>query len=79
MHFYVSRTIWWYVTAEISFIRKSIQGDEQTAATFRTSPEIMADVSAYDLKEVLVIFFNQVANFLSVESGWRFDSVKVSR
>ena len=56
--------------------RGSIQGDEQTTATFRTSPEILADVSAYDPKEVLVILFNHVANFLSVGSGWRFDSVQ---
>ena len=74
--FYVSRAIRWYVTAEITFIRESIQGDEQTTATFRISPEIMADVTAYDTKELLVILFNHVANFLSVESGWRFDSVQ---
>ena len=79
--FYVSRTIRWYVTAEITFIQESIQGDEQTTATFRTSPEIMADVTAYDLKELLVILFNHVANFLSVGSRWRIDSVqnRVSR
>ena len=76
MHFYVSRTIRWYITVEISFIRESIQGDEQTTATFRTSPEIMADVTAYDPKELLLIFCNQVANFLSVGSGWLFDSVQ---
>ena len=76
MHFYVSRTIRCYVTAEISLIRKSIQGDEQTTATFRASPQIMEDVSAYDPKELLVILFNHVANFLSVVSGWRFDSVR---
>ena len=64
------------MTAEIGFIRESIQGDEQTTATFRTSPEILADVSAYEPKELLVIFFNHVANFLSVGSGWRFDSVQ---
>ena len=74
--FYVFRTIRWYVTAAISFIRESIQGDEQTTATFRTSPEIMADVTTYDPEELLVILFNHVANFLSVESGWRFDSVQ---
>ena len=76
MHIYVSRTIRWYVTVEITFIRESIQGAEQTTATFRTSPEIMADVSVYDPKELLVILFNHVANFLSVGSGWRFDSVR---
>ena len=76
MHFYVSRTIRWYVTAEISFIRESIQGDEQTTVTFFTSPEIMADVTTYDQKEHLVILFNHVANFLSVGNGWRFDSVR---
>ena len=38
--FYVFRTIPWYVTAEISFFRESIQGDEQTTAAFRTRPEI---------------------------------------
>ena len=43
-------TVRWYVTAEISFFRKSIQGDEQTTATFRTSPEIMADIAVYDPK-----------------------------
>ena len=64
------------MTAEITFIRKSIQGDEQNTATFRTSPEIMADVTAYDPKELLVILFNHVANFLLVGSGWRFDSVQ---
>ena len=72
---YVSRSILWYVTVDISFIRESIQGDEQTTASFSTSPEIMADVSAYDPKELLVILFNHVANFLYVGSGWRFDSV----
>ena len=76
MRFYVSRTIRWYVTGEISFIRESIQDDEQTTATFRTTPEIMADVSAYDPKELLVILFNHVANFLSVGGGWRFDSLQ---
>ena len=74
--FYVSRTIRWYVTAEVSFTRESIQSDEQTTATFCTSPEIMADVTTYDPKELLVILFNHVANFLSVGSGWRFDSVQ---
>ena len=34
----------------------------------------MADVTAYDPKELLVILFNHVANFLSVGIGWRFDS-----
>ena len=63
MHFYVFRTIRWYVMADISFIRESIHGDEQTTATFRTSPKIMADVTTYDPKELLVIFFNHVANF----------------
>ena len=77
-------TIRWYVTVEISFVRESIHGDEQTTATFRTSPEIMADIAVYDPKERLVILlnhvanflFNHVANFLSVGSGWRFDSVQ---
>ena len=76
MHFYVSRTIRWHVTAEVSFIQESIQGDEQTTAIFGTSPKIFADVSAYDPKELLVILSNHVANFLSVGSGWRFDSVQ---
>ena len=74
--FDVFRTIRWYVMAEISFIRESIQGDEQTTATFRTSPEIMADVTTYNLKEFLVILFNHVAKFLSIGSGWRFNSVQ---
>ena len=74
--FYVYRTIRWYVTVEISFVRESIQGDEQTTATFRTTPEIMVDVETNDARELLVILFNHVANFLSVGSGWRFDSVQ---
>ena len=74
--FYVSRTIRWYVTDEITFIRESIQSDEQTTDTFRTSPEIKANVAAYDPRELLDILFNHVANFLSVGSGWRFDSVQ---
>ena len=36
----------------------------------------MADVTAYDPKELLVILFNHAANFLSVGSRWRFDSVR---
>ena len=76
IHFYVSRTIRWCVTFEISFIRERIQGDEQTTFTFRTSLEIMADVMAYNPRELLVILFNHVANFLSVGSGWRFNSVQ---
>ena len=36
----------------------------------------MADVSTYDHKEFLIIFFNHVVNFLSVGSGWLFDSVQ---
>ena len=64
------------MTIEISFVRESTQGDEQTTATFRTSPEIMADVTTYDPKELLVIWFNHVANFLSVGNGWHFDSVQ---
>ena len=63
------------MTVEISFVRESIQGDEHTTASFRTTPEIMADVTTYDHKELLVILFNRVANFLSVGSGWWFDSV----
>ena len=74
--FYVYRTIRWYVTVEISFVRESIQGNEQTTAIFRTTPEIMADVETYDAKELIVILFNHVANFLSVGSRWRFDSVQ---
>ena len=72
---YICRTIRWYMTVEMSFVRESIQGDEHTTASFRTTPEIMADVSTYDHKELLVVLFNHVSNFLSVGSGWRFDSV----
>ena len=65
------------MTIEITIVRESIQGDEQaTASSFRTTPEIMADVSVYDPKELLVILFSHVSNFLSVESEWRFDSVQ---
>ena len=41
------------MTVEITFVRESIQVDEQTKATFRTTPEIMADVSAYDQRELV--------------------------
>ena len=75
-HFYICRTIRWYATVEITFVRESIQRDEHTTASFRTIPEIMADVSTYDPKELLVILFDHVANFLSVGIGWRFDSVQ---
>ena len=54
---------------KITFVRKSIQGDEYPTAIFRTIPEIMADLSTYDPKELLVILFDHVANFLSVEAG----------
>ena len=64
------------MTVEITFVRVSIQGDEQTTATIRTNPEFMADVSEYDQKELLVVLFNHVPNCLSVGSGWRFDSVQ---
>ena len=64
------------MTVEITFVLESVQGDEHTTASFRTIPEIMADVSTYDPKELLVILFDHVANFLSVGSGWRFDSVQ---
>ena len=63
------------MTVEISVVRESIQGDEHTTASVRTTPEIMADVSTHDHKELLVILFNHVANFVSVGRGWRFDSV----
>ena len=68
-HFYLCRTIRWYVTVEITFVRQSIQGDEHTTASFRTISEIMADVSTYDAKELLVVLFDHVANLLSVGSG----------
>ena len=48
----ICRTLRWYVTVEITFIRESIQGDEHTTASFRTTLEIMADVSTYHHKEL---------------------------
>ena len=68
-HFYICRSIRWNVTVEITFVRESIQGDEHTTASFRTTPQIMAGVSAYDPSQLLLI----LANFLSAGSGWRFD------
>ena len=56
--------------------QESIEGDEHTTVSFRTIPEIMADVSTYDPKELLIILFDHVANFLSIGSGWRFDSIQ---
>ena len=73
--FYVCIAIRWCVTAEITFIRESIQDDEQANTSFRTTPEITADVDSYDQRELFVILFNQVSNFLFVGSGWRIDSV----
>ena len=76
---YVSSTVLWYVTVEISFARESIQGDEQTTATFRATPEIMADVKTYDAKELLVILFNQCLIFYLWEVGGVSTLCKVSR
>ena len=64
------------MTVEITFVRESIQGEEHTTASFRTISEIAADVSTYDPKELLVILLDHVANFWSVGSGWRFDSMQ---
>ena len=64
------------MTVKITFVRESIQGDKHTTASFRTITEVMADVSTYDSKELLVILFDHVATFLSVGSGWHFDSVQ---
>ena len=64
------------MTVDITVVGEIIQGDEHTTASFRTIPEIMADVYTYDPKELLVILFDHVGNFLSVRSGWRFDSVQ---
>ena len=55
---------------------REYSGRLATTATFRTSPESVADVTAYYPKELLIILLNHVANFLSVGSGWRFDSVQ---
>ena len=74
--YFFCRTIRWYVTVEITFVRESIQGDEHITASFRTIPEIMADVSTYDPKELLIILFDHSAIFLPVGSGWRCDSVQ---
>ena len=57
------------MTAEVTFIRESIEGDEQTTATFRTSPEVMADVTAYDPKELLAIFIQSRGKF-SMSRKW---------
>ena len=57
-----------YVTVEITFVREGIEGDEHTTASFRTVPEIMADVATYDPKEMLRILFDHVVNFLSIAS-----------
>ena len=64
------------MTDKITLVCESIQGDEHTTASFRTIPEIMADVSTYDPKELLVILFDHMANFVSVGSGSRFNSVR---
>ena len=48
---------------------REYQGDEQPTVTFHTTSEIMADVSTYDQRELVVIFFNQLSNILSVGSG----------
>ena len=60
--------------AKSTFIRERIHGDVQTSATCRTTPAVMAYVSTYDPKELLVILFNHVTNFLSLGCGRRLDS-----
>ena len=76
---YVCRTIRWYVTVEITFEWESIQGDEHTTASFRTTPEIKADVWTYDPRKFLVILFNHVANFYHSEAGGGSTRYRVCR
>ena len=72
---FVCRTIKWYVTAHMKFVRESLQGIEESSASFRTQPDIIADVDSYEPHELLDAIFNLVAGYVSIGSGWQFDSV----
>ena len=73
---FVCRTIKWYVTAHMKFVRESLQGIEESSASFRTQPDIIADVDSYEPHELLDAIFNLVAGYVSIGSGWQFDSVQ---
>ena len=45
---FVCKMIKWYVTAHMKFVRESFQGIEESSASFRTQPNIIADVDSYE-------------------------------
>ena len=60
----------------MKFVRESLQGIEESSTSFRTQPDIIADVDSYDPQDLLDTLFNLVAGFVSIGSGWQFDSVQ---
>ena len=73
---FVCRTIKWYVTAHMKFVRESLQGIEKSSSSFRTHPDIISDVDSYEPQDLLDALFNLVAGYVSIGSGWQFESVQ---
>ena len=73
---FVCRTIKCYVTDNMKFVRESLQGIEESSASFRTQPDIIADVDSYELQDLLDTLFHLVAGYVSIGSGCQFDSVQ---
>ena len=59
----------------MKFVRESLQGIEESSDSFRTQSDIIADVDSYELQELLDTLCNIVAGYVSIGSGWKFDSV----
>ena len=73
---FVCRTIKWYATAHMKFVRESFQGIEESSASFPTQPDIISDVDSYDFQDLLDTLFNLVAGYVSIGSGWHLESVQ---
>ena len=55
---------------------RGFSGIEESSASFRTQPDIIADVDSYEPQELLTELFNLVAGYVSIGSGWQFESVQ---
>ena len=60
----------------MKFVRESLQGIEESSASFRTQPDIIADVDSYEPQELLSELFHLVAGYVSSVSSWLIDSVQ---
>ena len=52
------------------------KGLKKSSASFRTQPDIIADVDSYEPQELLSELFHLVAGYVSIGSGWQIDSVQ---